>query len=310
MLTRIFFFICTILFGHQIFCDSIQTSLRSIQLNPNKHSMKNIDCVYMINLDERPEKFNSCQQQLSPYHIVPYRFSAVNGWKLSHSTINALGVFGTKDVQPILATYFPLLENQAPEKEVMNNTARGYFYPGMTKGAIGIVLSHLSVLSHALQQGFSTIWVMEDDIEVLQNPHILSSLIEKLDRLVGKAGWDVLFTDVDTKNKKGERVPCAWYAPRPNFTPKCPERFAMRQQISSEFRKIGARYGAYSMIIRKSGIKKILNFILAHKIFLPYDMDYYLPENINLFTVVDDVVSTQISPPTDNERPGYKEKIK
>ena len=40
---------------------------------------------------------------------------------------------------------------------------------------------------------------MEDDIEVLQNPHRLSDLIDQLDLLVGSDGWDILFTDRDIK---------------------------------------------------------------------------------------------------------------
>src|SRR5258708_26064590 len=55
------------------------------------HSMRNIDFIYTINLDERPEKFALCTNQLHPYGIYPYRFSAVNGWKLPMSVINSVG---------------------------------------------------------------------------------------------------------------------------------------------------------------------------------------------------------------------------
>ena len=47
------------------------------------HQIRNIDFIYMINLDERPEKFQTCIERLAPYEIDPYRFSAVNGWRLS-----------------------------------------------------------------------------------------------------------------------------------------------------------------------------------------------------------------------------------
>ncbi len=56
------------------------------------HKMENIDFIYMINLDERPEKFEKSIQQLHPYGIYPYRFSAVNGWKLSLNTVNDVGI--------------------------------------------------------------------------------------------------------------------------------------------------------------------------------------------------------------------------
>ena len=62
---------------------------------------------------------------------------------------------------------------------------------------IGCALSHLSVIRNAYDAGYQTIWVLEDDIAVEQDPHRLSALIDKLDSLVGKEGWDILYTDTD-----------------------------------------------------------------------------------------------------------------
>jgi hypothetical protein len=146
---------------------------------------------------------------------------------------------------------------------------------------------------------------MEDDVEVIRNPHVLSELIDKLDALVGKNEWDVLFTDRDTKNREGKNIPCSSYAWRPNYTPADPGKFAEKQNISPDFRRIGSRYGAYSMIVRRSGMKKILDFLKSHQIFLPYDMEYTLPPSIRLYTVQDDVVSTQIKAISDNGAPNY-----
>ena len=95
----------------------------------------------------------------------------------------------------------------------------------------------------------------------------------------------------------------AW---RPNFAPLNPDQFLINQQVSPQFKKIGARYGAYSMILRRSGMKKILNFIKRHRIFLPYDMEFYLPPNINLYSVTDDVVSTLPKAISDNGAPNYE----
>ena len=58
----------------------------------NKHTMRGVDFIYMINLDQRPEKFDKCVQQLHPFNIYPYRFSAVNGWELTLETVNSIGV--------------------------------------------------------------------------------------------------------------------------------------------------------------------------------------------------------------------------
>ncbi|HSW72761.1 MAG TPA: hypothetical protein VLG44_05085, partial [Chlamydiales bacterium] len=132
--------------------------------------------------------------------------------------------------------------------------------------------------------------------------------IEKLDTQVGVDGWDILFTDQDTKNSYGQYVPCTGFAWRPNVNVTDPSRFAARTVISSEFRKIGARFGAYSMIVRRSGMKKILDFLKTNHIFLPYDIEFPYPEDIRLFTVLDDIVSTWPNSPSDNGAPNYKDK--
>ncbi len=268
--------------------------------DPQAHQMANIDFIYMINLDSRPEKFASCAEQLSPYGIYPFRVSAVDGRKLTLDVINDVGV-----------TYEPWMESGhlgtsylpggdlKPFHDILHVVGRNYFTYCMGRAPIAIALSHLSVLQDAYDAGYETIWVMEDDIQIIKDPNTIPSLINKLDDLLGKR-WDILFTDQDTKNSRGEYVPCFSYAWRPNFTPKNPERFGERKDVSAEFRKIGARYGTYSMIVRRSGIKKILKFIKEFKIFLPYDMDFYLPNDISMYTVREDVVSTMPRALTDN----------
>lgn len=272
------------------------------------HQIRHIDFIYMINLDQRPEKFESCAEQLSLYGIYPYRFSAVNGWELSLETINDIGLKYEPWMSPdVMGTSYPLDKDGTPEHGMINVVGKTYFSHCMGRGTIGIVLSHLSVLQDALDSGYETIWVMEDDVQVIRNPHLVSDLIDSLDDVVGKDGWDILFTDQDTKNNKGAYVPCLSFARRPNFNPWNPNRFTQRSTIK-EFRKIGARYGAYSMIVRRSGIQKILDFIRIYGVFLPYDMEFYLSNDMRLYTVVDDVVSTQINALSDNGSPNYKDK--
>lgn len=263
----------------------------------------------MINLDQRPEKFQGCVDQLTPYAISPYRFSAVNGWELTLEAINDVGLkYEPWMASDVMGTRYPLDKNGAPEHEMINSMGKTYFCHCMGRGTIGIVLSHLSVLQDAFDSGYETIWVMEDDIEVIRNPHLISDLIESLDNLVGKEGWDILFTDQDTKNNNGSYVPCLSFARRPNFTPWNPHRFSQRANVSNDFRQINARYGAYSMIVRRSGMEKILDFIKIYSIFLPYDMEFYLPDNMRLYTVIHDVVSTKINALSDNGAPNYKDK--
>lgn len=278
---------------------------------PNKsnlHKMKNIDFIYLINLDQRPEKLEKSLDQLRPYGIFPYRFSAVNGWELPLDVINDIGVKFEPWMQGgIWGTSYTLKNGELfPEHEIMHMSDKTYFVHCMGRGTLGIALSHLSVLKDAYDSGYETIWVMEDDIQVLKNPKIISQLIDKLDALVGKSKWDFLFTDVDFINSAGEYVPCTGYAPRPNFTPKSPDKFAKRKNISKDFTQIGARFGAHSMIIRRSGIKKILDFIHTYSIFLPYDMDFVLPPGIKLYCLTYDVVTQLPNAISDNGNPPPK----
>jgi GR25 family glycosyltransferase involved in LPS biosynthesis len=286
-------------------CASVRDHFKPALNKGVHHGMRGIDCIYVLNLDQRPEKWADSQAQLEAYGIHPYRFSAVNGWELPLSVINDVGVkYDPGMRQNLWGTWYPLDRNGEPQHEVMHVTGRNYFCHCMSRGAVAIVLSHLSILQDAYDSGYNTIWVMEDDIEVCQDPRILSDLIAQLDQRVGVNGWDVLFTDRDTKNREGVNIPCTGYAHRPNFTPDNPSRFARREMLPP-FKKIGARYGAYSMIVRRSGMKKLLDFIKTYKIFLPYDMDFMLPNDMRLYAVLDDVVSTHPIAPSDNGGPNY-----
>src|SRR3990167_9436211 len=109
--------------------------------------MKNLDFIYVINLDQRPEKFHKTALQLGIWGIEPYRFSAVNGWELSLQTVNDVGV----TFQPWMSTgawgtYYLLDGDRQPQHEYVYLSGRTYFSHCMSVGAIGIVLSHLSIL--------------------------------------------------------------------------------------------------------------------------------------------------------------------
>jgi GR25 family glycosyltransferase involved in LPS biosynthesis len=270
-------------------------------------SIRGIDCTYLINLDERPEKYSVVRERLESYGICPHRFSAVNGWRLSLEDINDLGVTFEPWMQGSMwGTYYPLADKGTSLDEIVQMIGRNYFSHCMSPGAIGCVLSHLSVLQDAYDAGYYTIWIMEDDVLIVRDPHLLSERIEELDAAVGKEGWDILFTDTDTIGRDGKRVACAAYARRPNFSPANPHRFAEKTLVTPNLRSIGSRYGSYSMIVRRSGMKKILNFFKRYQIFLPYDMEYTQPNDIHLYTVLDDIVTTQFDAPTDNGFPNYE----
>jgi GR25 family glycosyltransferase involved in LPS biosynthesis len=270
------------------------------------HNMRNVDFIYMINLDKRPEKFAMCERQLNPYGIYPYRFSAVNGWKIPWETINDIGVKYKKGMTPLLATTFPKEAGGMSSHEFMSEIGKTYFVRGMEYGVIGCYLSHLSILQDALDSGYETIWVMEDDVEVMEDPNIISDLIDKLDSLVGKGNWDVLFTDPDYRGPDGKYIVANGASKRPDMDcsvkERLSEKYTMQKVISEDFKKIGARFATHSMIIRRSGMIKLLNFVKRHKIFLPIDLENYLMP-INRYATRYPVVTNLLGAVSDIKHP-------
>lgn len=269
-----------------------------------KHSMRKIDFIYLINLDKRPEKLKMSLDQLLPLGIRPYRFSAVNGWELTLEDINDIGLKFSPEMEGgFMATSFHLGGDFKPSHEEIYNYGQAYFCHCLARGTMGCWLSHYSVLQDAYDSEYETIWVMEDDIEIRKDPRMLPDLIEELDQLVGKDNWDILFTDRDIRGGNGEYVICYSSARRPDF--RSPNDFALKKDISDDFRQVGSRYGSHSMILRRSGIKKLLKFMTAHQLYLPYDLEYTLPPGIKLYTVREDVVTNLSKALSDNGAANY-----
>jgi GR25 family glycosyltransferase involved in LPS biosynthesis len=288
---------------------------RALSKADNKNfstSIPEIDFIYMINLDERPEKFELSLSNLAPYGIYPYRFSAVNGWKLPFTYFGDIGTKLTTNPTPhqFMGTVFREESGGIyKSQEFLHEANVPYFALGMSHGVVGIVLSHLSVLKDGYDSGYKTIWVMEDDIEVTEDPRQLSTVIQNLDLL--DPDWDILFTDVDSKDREGAPAPCRSLAMRPNFPIK-PLSYYLDNfyPISEDLSRTGMRYGAYSMIIRRSGIEKILHYYKAHSVYLPYDMDFWLIPEIRMYTVNKPIVSTISNALSDNQAPNYSSEPK
>ncbi|MBS0620311.1 MAG: glycosyltransferase family 25 protein [Verrucomicrobia bacterium] len=281
--------------------------LRTLPEKTGDHTMRGIDCIYLINLDERPEKLAFSLKQLEPYGINPFRVSAVNGWNLTLDEINDIGLRYSFGMQGgFMGTSYLPGGNFEPYHSLIENYGQTYFCHCMARGAMGCALSHLSIMQDAYDAGYETIWIIEDDIEVLQNPHILSDLIEELDQLVGKNGWDFLFTDRDIRDANGNHKTSYWAARRPDL----PETghvndYALKRKVGDHFCQIGSRWGSTSQIVRRSGMKKLLQYFKAHQLFFPYDMEFILPYGIKLYAVEEDVVSNYPKAASDNGGPNY-----
>lgn len=303
--------ICLFLLSiHFLAHGALQDHLKKAEGKQNDHKIRNIDFIYMINLDERPQKYALSKQHLDKYGIHPYRFSAVNGWKLSLEAINDVGVMYQPGMTPLLATtYLKLGDKIIHSHEYMRQFGKTYFCHCMSLGVIGCSLSHISVLQDAYDSGYETIWVMEDDVEILEDPHQLSDLIEELDTLVGSDHWDVLFTDRDYRTGINQYLIASGAAKRPDMDCSQKQRYSdvytKTIEINNHFRKIAARFATTSMIIRRSGMIKLLEFWKTRNIYLPCDLENYFPPEIQRYGLTFDLVTNMFDSLSDTGSPGY-----
>jgi len=275
----------------------IDRHYRSMEFKGPSIGPEGVDYVYMINLDQRSQRWIDATNQLKPYKILPQRFPGIYGWTLPVDVLNDMSVqflhgmwTGQESVM-----HFPPDGDGTPQFIYLNGSCYGKScFSGWTvKGTIGCSLSHLSVLNDAFESEYETIWILEDDISVEDDPHKLTRLIAELDALVGHEGWDVLYTDfdylhVDQEKDLTTQIPMMW---RPDMPGRDMRFLAEHENINDHFMKIGSRMRAHSMIYRRCGIKKILDFYREHNNFLPYDQELALIPGIRTFVLKQPIVT-------------------
>ncbi len=247
-------------------------------LNKDPYSrMYGIDYIYMINQDNRPDLYVNARAALVAYGIKPYRFSAVSEQDISPGLLRDISL----KYQPWM-TNFQVSQCQDTDPlfariDKMESIGEPYTCLRMTKGTAANWLSHLSVLQDAMLSGHQTIWVLEDAIQVLQDPNILISLMNELGLIV--PDWDILFTDSGIQYLHPINLETDPDYRRPDMSLLSSNSYRyMRRPISIHFSWEGPRHGAQSYIIKRSGIEKILNYFKENGLFLPYDAEFtYLP---------------------------------
>lgn len=260
--------------------------------------IQGIDYIYLINLDKRPEKFQYSLAQFTPYNLNIQRFSAIYGWGLSAAVINDIGVRYAPGMWNGLenALHFPLHWNGSSQFVKINDSCYGmtFFSGWTTPGAIGCTLSHLSVLYDAYVSGHETVWVLEDDIGVVSDPHILTLRMQELDLLTDKE-WDILYTDHDYLTLEHpdlpifKQLPMKWRPDMPFFDL---EPLLEHTAVGDHFFKIGSRNRTHSYLIRKSGMKKILAFYKEHGIFLPIDHELAFIPHLTFYVTREAIVTS------------------
>lgn len=278
----------------------ITNHYRKLETKLGSSQIENVDHIYLINLDQRPERWSNCLTQLLPYGILPERFPGIYGWTLSPAELNGMALIFQPGMWtgPEYVMHFPLDGDGTPQWAYLSEAfyGKGCFSGWTVKGTIGCSLSHLSVLNDAYHSGYETIWVMEDDIEVREDPRQLSYLIKELDSLVGHDGWDAFYTDydalvVDPNKDLLSEIPIYYW--RPDMPYRDIRFLAAHYNVGEHFTKVGSRIRQHSVIYSRHGIEKILNFYRIHGNFLPYDTEIALIPGIRLYTSRKNIVSVR-----------------
>jgi hypothetical protein len=135
-------------------------SLNPIEITEETSGIEGVDCIYIINLNERPEKWNRIKANFDEQHLKINRVSAINGWKIPQW--KRLQLSG-------------------------GNVVR------LSGGEIGCFLSHLSIYKDALDRGFNAVWICEDDVEFIEDANEIAFLIKELNTF--DPSWDIFYTD-------------------------------------------------------------------------------------------------------------------
>lgn len=268
--------------------------LKSIPQDKVSFSLPGIDFIYLINLDERPDLYAKTLKELDPFSIKPYRFSAIcerllQPWDFRDISLKyqrGMGNFRATSVQAEDPVFVPVTNMQTINEP--------YVYVHMTRDKAANYLSHISVINDAFRSGYETVWILEDTIQVAQNPRVLTSLINELDILA--PDWDVLFTDSGIPFMPTTNMLSDFDHRRPDMPFPAADSYAYRRRpLSTKFSWDGPRFGAYSYILRKSGMQKILQYFQENGLFLPFDAEFiYIP--VNAFRVNRPIV-TYFYPP-------------
>ncbi len=261
---------------------NIKKHLKKIERTKKPLQIPGIDYIYLINLDSRPEKLSRSLKQLHHYGIEAERFSAIYGWTLSQEAFDDIGMKFTPpmDFRFNKNVFFRPASDQLDPGETLDASCYGKtcVHQTTSAGSLGGSLSHLSCLQDAFDRESETVWILEDDFTLEKDPRVLSEIIYSLDQLIGKEKWDLLYTDDDHHfNRYGDLT----IDPRPDRAPF--KLLVEHTPIGKGFIRIGGRHQLHSVIYRRSGIEKILNYIKSFGLFHTFDVEINFTPNLQKY---------------------------
>ncbi|MDE3045271.1 MAG: glycosyltransferase family 25 protein [Verrucomicrobiota bacterium] len=235
--------------------------------------LSGIDCIYVVNLEERPERWNRMKTLCEERRLKVNRVNAINGWKFP------------RDIE--IKLMGPYLN-------------RANYLGG---GRIGCLLSHLSIFKDALDRGFQVIWILEDDADFLEDIQQLPQLLVKLSKI--DPLWDAFYTDQDYRNADGTYIKACAIDPRPNQPLYPLSHYTQKNKVSENIVQIYERYGTHSIFWSQRGLQKALEYFKHVYLWTSFDIDIHYIPDIREYAPTKDIVSnlTHSSSDTIQESP-------
>ena len=323
------FILCfCLLFGSSLSALNRLDLLKSFPSTPSCFSLEGVDDMFIINLDKRPSKYASCLNQCAQYGITPKRFSAIDGQALSKEFIESLGVVLDPDMKKGPITLNPL--SREKKKANFADVGKPGFFYRLSAGGVGCYLSHITLAKHLLESCHQALWILEDDFLFLDDPRRISQEIDRLNSLVGKENWDILFTDdehyfssegdFDFYRPDGMAILKEFFFENSEYLLNLKKMEGFSSDVCklekahflkwgnvnkkgficskypdlfSEFRRISGRFMIHSMVLKRSGAEKILEFFSKRGMFLPYDDELAFIPGLKMYNLKNPITSHQ-----------------
>lgn len=248
--------------------------LREISITEKESGMESIDCIYVINLDKRPEKLAQIQKQFTKAGLKFNRVRGVEGWLLTEA-----------DKKTLVGPY--------PIK--------------LKPGEYGCTLSHISIYKDAIDRGFSRIWILEDDAKILRDVQEIPKLLKKLSKIDPE--WDIFYTDLDWRvlNNEYHRPKTGFkLRARPGQHLKKTSYYTKRKKISKNIQQVRSRWGTHSYIVSRKGLTKLKNYFFHTYFWASIDWDIHFIPKIRQYSSRNDIVTNPRDRAASDTLPDYQ----
>lgn len=288
---RTIFLFLLVFFQFSLGAKEIESSYRKALHKRNFHYISGVDYIYVINAKKDLTKFRELKKQFGKYDIVPYRFNALEASKLTYKDISNVGLRPTK-----VFGYDALQVKRSGKNWILSlhqmlDINCAYFNEAIKIEEISRNIDFLSVIYDAYKSKYKTVWIMEDDAEILMDPNIITGYLVQMK--MKHPNWDILYTDVDSRNTEDPYYTDYFYPLRPDVRFEHVEVYEDRATASYPISKVGLRHGSCSFILNRKAMKKILDYYHKNRFFIPFSVEVQMIPNLKLYCLKDEVVTNR-----------------